>query len=73
MVFGFGDLALRVRLWVAPREREAEREAYWRAVSASNEKSRDCMLEDGLKHEVLLDRRRGFIRSYVHVMRGCDE
>ena len=63
MVFGFGDLALRVRLWVAPREREAGREAYWRAVSASNEKSRDCMLEDGLKHEVLLDRRRGFIRS----------
>ena len=27
-----------------------------RAVSASNEKSRDCILEKGLKHEVILDR-----------------
>ena len=28
MIFGFGNLALRVRLWVAPsREREAGREA----------------------------------------------
>ena len=58
--------------WQRPGKGRRGARPNWRAVSASNEKSRDCILEDGLKHELLLDRRRGFIHSYLHVMRGRD-